>query len=542
MLQEYVSRLFFSKGLFIVLRWVCLSLIVSGLFCTASCARQKDVERLKKENEELISNLQKISKELESVRPKQIPFRFDIQHNAESQSAVITVYSDNGVLVQVADIASGIVQNGKFEFKLNAEAALLHETGMTKEGLATVPVPIKMSAATGGTREENIVCVFDAKIPLVLNNSHFATKEDYVEVTGRTLPGAIVAVARPPTNKTGYDDNASTMASGDGSFLIALGPTTIGTSNYEITSAKFPFVSAVRSATINKTAPVVELSVWEPQNNTSTAKRVVFISGKTEQGAQITVNNTPVVVVDNLFSYKAQMGSDEQTYYFAVKAVKKDRAEKTEMINITRKLEPVDLSISQPHHGETVTQPRFYIKGKTEQGASVTVNDNPVTVRKGNFIYEAQVGMDEGAHNFTVKARAPDRRDAIETVTINRVLTEKEVIAKLRSEYSRIDYKLLIKNPDLHKGEKAVFTGKVVQIQEDETGAFIRVAIYHRRWGYYDYSSIIAAFIPKTNSMDTGIVEDDVQTFYGTIMGTYTYTSQARWDISIPSMQVDFFE
>ena len=40
----------------------------------------------------------------------------------------------------------------------------------------------------------------------------------------------------------------------------------------------------------------------------------------------------------------------------------------------------------------------------------------------------------------------------------------------------------------------------------------------------------------------TEFVEDDVVTVYGEIYGTYSYTSQAGWEISLPGLIADSIE
>ena len=40
----------------------------------------------------------------------------------------------------------------------------------------------------------------------------------------------------------------------------------------------------------------------------------------------------------------------------------------------------------------------------------------------------------------------------------------------------------------------------------------------------------------------TDYVEDDVVTFWGEVLGTKTYTSQAGWEISVPEVKADEFK
>ncbi|MGM9957058.1 MAG: hypothetical protein ACI35J_14475 [Peribacillus sp.] len=113
----------------------------------------------------------------------------------------------------------------------------------------------------------------------------------------------------------------------------------------------------------------------------------------------------------------------------------------------------------------------------------------------------------------------------------------KEEVAAKKANAKPIEYNRLKKNPDKMIGEYTKYTGEVIQIQEEEDFTAIRLAVTKTSYGY-DPNDIIMVMYAGT----TDYIEDDVITVYGTISGEYSYTSQAGWEISIPSMLAEEFE
>lgn len=97
------------------------------------------------------------------------------------------------------------------------------------------------------------------------------------------------------------------------------------------------------------------------------------------------------------------------------------------------------------------------------------------------------------------------------------------------------DYKELIKNPNKYIGEKVIYTGKVIEIQEDRKGnGIIRLDVGK------DIFSDEIIFI--TYNQSTDVFEGDTVTVYGILSGSYTYVSQANYNITIPSLGAGIVE
>lgn len=99
---------------------------------------------------------------------------------------------------------------------------------------------------------------------------------------------------------------------------------------------------------------------------------------------------------------------------------------------------------------------------------------------------------------------------------------------------STIDFKHLSKGADRYAGEAVRFKGEIVQIQEDEEGTTIRLAVTQTSYGWSP-NDIIMLYYPELTDFFT----DDVVTVDGYIIGDHTYTSQAGWDITVPLVSAE---
>ncbi|MBU2600647.1 MAG: hypothetical protein KKA32_00520 [Actinobacteria bacterium] len=113
--------------------------------------------------------------------------------------------------------------------------------------------------------------------------------------------------------------------------------------------------------------------------------------------------------------------------------------------------------------------------------------------------------------------------------------------AQRRQEYVdstvTVEYRKLNKNPDTYIGERLRFTGEVIQIMEDSSGTVMRLAVTKDSYGY-DFNDVVWAYCPGT----IDVYEEDVIRVWGEGTGSYSYTSQAGWEITIPAMDVQYWE
>lgn len=106
-----------------------------------------------------------------------------------------------------------------------------------------------------------------------------------------------------------------------------------------------------------------------------------------------------------------------------------------------------------------------------------------------------------------------------------------EALMELYSESTqhngkRLSYALIKKNPDRFFGVPWNFTGKIVEISEAKGVTLCRLTL-----DYYQNDVVFVMAIGETD-----FVENDIVDVLGILNGTYSYTSQAGWNITIPSM------
>lgn len=104
--------------------------------------------------------------------------------------------------------------------------------------------------------------------------------------------------------------------------------------------------------------------------------------------------------------------------------------------------------------------------------------------------------------------------------------------AEFKNASTTIAFKKLDKNPNSYAGEKVKYTGKVVQIMESGGVTEIRLATSG------SYGDII--YVTYTGT--TEALEDDTITIWGEVYGSYTYTSQANYEISLPRIDAKYIK
>lgn len=100
-------------------------------------------------------------------------------------------------------------------------------------------------------------------------------------------------------------------------------------------------------------------------------------------------------------------------------------------------------------------------------------------------------------------------------------------------------YKEIARNPDSVKGEKAKFTGEVIQVMEDGSSVVLRVNIT-AKGRYYD-DTIYVKYTRKADDEDR-ILEDDIVNIYGTLAGLETYTSITNQSVTLPKVYAEYID
>lgn len=98
------------------------------------------------------------------------------------------------------------------------------------------------------------------------------------------------------------------------------------------------------------------------------------------------------------------------------------------------------------------------------------------------------------------------------------------------------DYKDIARNPDDYKGKNIKITGDIIQVQEIGKSVTLRVATDD--W----YEEIYYCSYRYTGKEPCKLVEGDNLTFYGKCTGTEKYLTVLGSQMTIPSMDVLYFE
>ena len=135
---------------------------------------------------------------------------------------------------------------------------------------------------------------------------------------------------------------------------------------------------------------------------------------------------------------------------------------------------------------------------------------------------------------------------AVETTTVQPTTkAKKKVSAKAyKNNCKTLSFKDLSRNPDKHKGEKLKYTGKVIQVQEDEhwlddnTTVDLRINVTKDEYGLWDDTIFATVELPKNADR---ILEDDIITIWGECDVKYSYTSVLGSDVTLPKINIEYY-
>ena len=208
------------------------------------------------------------------------------------------------------------------------------------------------------------------------------------------------------------------------------------------------------------------------------------------------------------------------------------------------------------------------ITGKTTPNTKVqigygTIGDKVTSDKEGNFTlkYEIDAANDQDTIEVTAKN---DGGKTTKEITIKQnpevikkkeaeVIKLKEAEAKAKADaeakakeeadktnpatYPTSTYDEMARNGNSHKGEKLQITGKVIQVQDrDSGGAMLRVAT-----GADGYDDIYMVQIDSDNWNKHRLLEDDQITIYGNVYGLYSYSSTLGGKITVPALIAVFY-
>jgi hypothetical protein len=108
--------------------------------------------------------------------------------------------------------------------------------------------------------------------------------------------------------------------------------------------------------------------------------------------------------------------------------------------------------------------------------------------------------------------------------------------AEFREQATTIDYNQLIKNPDKYKGEKVVYEGQILQIQEEAGFGFMLLSVTDEGYGFWDDN----VWVDFSEPIEA--TEEDIITVYGKITGAEEYETQIGGSTYVPRMNALYID
>ncbi|MBQ0097779.1 MAG: hypothetical protein KBS62_02420 [Oscillospiraceae bacterium] len=143
--------------------------------------------------------------------------------------------------------------------------------------------------------------------------------------------------------------------------------------------------------------------------------------------------------------------------------------------------------------------------------------------------------------NIKTDNSAVQKEDETEEPTESKKYTEE----KYKALCGEIDFETLSRNPNKYKGMNYVFTGQVIQVQEGFGNKVdLRINITKNSIEFIDeeyWTDTIYATVNIPDGEDR-ILEEDIITFWGECEGKYSYTSVLMSNITLPKINIKYFE
>ncbi len=126
------------------------------------------------------------------------------------------------------------------------------------------------------------------------------------------------------------------------------------------------------------------------------------------------------------------------------------------------------LRIDRPANKAVVATDSVTCAGVTEDGAQVTVNNQPVGVTAVGFNTSVPL-VNLGEHRIEVMSRAPGKAPRTQSVAVTRIESLDSAIADWSKDLDkRLDYPTIGRDPNAHLGKKIKLSGRVVNINTEK--------------------------------------------------------------------------
>ena len=150
-------------------------------------------------------------------------------------------------------------------------------------------------------------------------------------------------------------------------------------------------------------------------------------------------------------------------------------------------------------------------------------------------------GSADGAFGGMTKAAVElfQKSAGLAATGIADVETQKALFADDAPEakvYLALDFKAISRDPNTYKGKNYKFSGKVVQVMEENYDGFTLTAMRIATKGNYD--NVVYVFYTRLAD-EARILEDDYVTVHAECDGLYTYTSTMGKEVTLPQFTAE---
>jgi hypothetical protein len=188
--------------------------------------------------------------------------------------------------------------------------------------------------------------------------------------------------------------------------------------------------------------------------------------------------------------------------------------------------------------GETVQTERVSIAGKVSVPGALVDVEGYTGRADSSGVFRVKVKLNVGDNFLDVTATKPGYQQAKTTIDIQRELSSAErkaraeakrlkreaELAHLRATAKPLDPKLFDKNPDGFIGQSVVMRGQIFQIEEPGYGNFFLMTTECKtEYGstFCDGPDVYVSYGFSTNK-----TTDDLVTVYGTVQGSFDYSTK----------------
>ncbi len=244
------------------------------------------------------------------------------------------------------------------------------------------------------------------------NNS--TTNLNRIEILGNATPGAVVIIG-----------TKQSITKPDGTFKVMVN--LLPGKNHILVVAKLGSVTKEKKVTIEYT-PQKEnfLKIIGPINDAKIDKPIIYITGLTVGGAEVTINGIPITIrPEGQFTYPLHIPDEPGSY--SVSIVSKyngDEIHQDLTVHYVPRRAALFLDVASPRDGQKIISNSITVMGRTNPWALLYVNSRRVPVlQSGNFsmhlpVYERDIG------DYAVRIEAIDQEGGDEIDKIFNVFVD----------------------------------------------------------------------------------------------------------------------